>query len=258
MTVSAFIDESGKFKDHKIICIGCVAAFNQHVDEFAHEWGRLLALNGMKNFHATKALKHHVPLGVRNAALGLKDRTDALLPFIACIRKYLSVAIGLWIDVKVFNGLPPHFFQVFGHDPSYMAFVRTILQAVDFTPDRDGMVLVCDEDQETALAFYRLYRRVKQVMPSVKRKLQAISFCDDNAVFAVQAADLVASMVRLDALARRDRKKHEYRRLFRALTAQPEKYERIWYCGIARGDKKALLQTAKDTTEDLRRRKLIT
>lgn len=200
MTVSGFIDESGKFKDHKIICLGCVASFNQHVDEFAHAWGSLLAMNGMKKFHATKALKHHVPLGTKNAALGLENRIDALIPFIDCIRKYLAIAMGCWIDVKAFKALPSHFFQVFGHDPSYMAFMRTILQVVDFTPDRDGLVLVCDEDEETALPFYKLYRRIKQVMPEVKRKLNAISFCDDNAVFAVQAADFVASMVRLDAL----------------------------------------------------------
>jgi hypothetical protein len=258
MTVSAFIDESGKFKDHKVICIGCVAGFNEHVDNFAQEWGRLLEQNGMKNFHATKALKHHVPLGTKNAALGLKDRIEALLPFVRCIRKHLGVASGCWIDVKIFKNLPSHFFQVFGHDPSYMAFMRTILLVADFTPDRDGMVLVCDEDEETALEFYRLYRRIKKVMPEVKRKLAAISFCDDTQVLAVQAADFVASMVRLDALARRDKKKHEYRKLFKALTANPEKHERIWFCGIAKGDKKALLQTAKDTTADLKRRKLIT
>ena len=257
MTVSGFIDESGKFKDHKVICIGCVAAFSQRIDDFAREWGRLLALNGMKNFRASKALKHHVPLGTKNSALGLKDRTDALLPFIACIRKYLEIAIGCWIDVKAFKALPSHFFQVFGNDPSYMAFVRTLLQVVDFTPDRDGLVLACDEDEETALQFYRLYRRIKKVMPGVKRKLGAISFCDDNQVFAIQGADLVASMVRLDALARRDKKKHDYQRLFKALTAQPGKHERIWFCGIAKGDKKALMKTADDTTKDLKRRKLV-
>jgi hypothetical protein len=254
---SGFIDESGKFKDHRIICLGCVASFNQHVDEFAREWGRLLALNGMRSFHANKALKHHVPLGTKTAAIGLKARIDSLLPFIHCIRMYLAVAVGCWIDVKAFKSLPSHFFQVFGHDPAYMAFVRTILILSDFTPDRDGTVLVCDEDEETALAFYRLYRRVKKVVPEIKRKLAAISFGDDDAIFAVQAADLVASMVRLDALSRRDKKKHQYRPLFEALTAQPKKIERIWFVGIAQGDKKALLQTAKDTTEDLKRRKLI-
>jgi hypothetical protein len=211
----------------------------------------------MKNFHTTKTLKHHVPLGTKTDALGIEKRTEALLPFVACIRKYLEVAIGCWVDAKAFKALPSHFFKVYGDDPAYMAFVRTMLQVVDFTPDRDGLVLVCDEDEQTALQFYKLYRRIKKVMPGVKQKLNAISFCDDKFVFAVQAADFVASMVRLDALARRDKKKHQYRRLFKALTATPQKHERIWYCGIARGDKKALLQTAKDTTKELRKRKLI-
>ena len=38
--VSAFVDESRKFKDHKVIAIGCVAGYNEQVGEFAQEWGR--------------------------------------------------------------------------------------------------------------------------------------------------------------------------------------------------------------------------
>jgi hypothetical protein len=258
MTISGFIDESGKFKDHRIICIGCVAAFNEHVEDFAHEWGRLLALNGMKTFHTTKALKHHVPLGEKTDALGLGKRTEALLPFVACIRKHLEIAIGCWVDAKAFKALPSHFFRVFGDNPAYMAFMRTMQRILDFAPPRDGIVLVCDEDEETAFEFYKLYRRIKKVMPGVRKKLNAISFCDDNFVFAVQAADFVASMVRLDALARRDKKKHQYRRLFKALTAQPDKkYERIWYAGVGKGDKDSLEKIARNTIADLRQRKLI-
>lgn len=94
-------------------------------------------------------------------------------------------------------------------------------------------------------------------MPGVKHKLGAISFCDDNAVFGVQAADFIASMVRLDAIARRDKKKHQYRRLFKALTANPEKHERLWYCGIAQGDEKVLTETAEGVIQDLKKRGLI-
>lgn len=257
MQVSSFFDESGKFKDHRIIAIGCVAALNQHLDSFADEWGRLLALNGMKAFHTTKALRHHVPLGTKNDALGLKKRITALLPFVACIRKHLEVAVGCWIDVKAFKALPSHFFKVFGNDPSYMAFVRSLLHVLDFTGDNDQIVLVCDEDEQTALAFYGLYKRVKMVMADVRCKLKAISFGDDTALFAVQASDFVASMVRLDALSKRDKRKNTYKPLFEALTAHPQATERIWYAGIGKGDKAALLAIAKDTIADLRRRKLI-
>jgi hypothetical protein len=46
-------------------------------------------------------------------------------------------------------------------------------------------------------------------------------------VFAVQAADFIASMVRLDALARHDKKRHDYQKLFKTLSAQDyEKFEK--------------------------------
>ena len=78
-----------------------------------------------------------------------------------------------------------------------------------------------------------------------------------RAVFAVQASDFVASMVRLDALFKRDKRKNPYQALFEALTAQPKRRERIWYVGIGHGDKQALLDFAEDTLRDLRKRKLI-
>jgi hypothetical protein len=257
MTVSGFFDESGKFKDHKVISIGCVAAFNQHVDDFAHNWGRLLFINGLENLSAKNVLNYNRPLSRKVDAFGVRERTDALLPFIACVRKHLEVIVGCAVDVRAFKKLPSHFFQVYGTDPSYMAFARTILQVCDFTPLRDRIVLVCDEDEETALPFYRLYRRVKKVIPEIQRKLNAISFCDDNAVFALQASDLVASLVRLDAAARLTKKPYDYAELFSAMTAIPEKHERLWFCGIATADNKTLLKTAKDTAADLKRRKLI-
>jgi hypothetical protein len=77
-------------------------------------------------------------------------------------------------------------------------------------------------------------------------------------VFAVQAADFIASMVRLDALARRDKKEHEYRKLFKALSANPDKHERIWFCGIASGDKSTLTATANAVIGQLKHEGKIT
>jgi hypothetical protein len=258
MTVSAFVDESGKFKDHKVIVIGCVAGFAEQVNnDFAPEWGRLLRLNGLKYLTAKTVLKYHVPLSEKNPALGLDARTEALLPFVSCIRKHLQVVIGCAVDVRYFKKLPPHFFQVYGNDPSYLAFVRAVTQIDDFTPSKEKISLICDEDEETAIPFYRLYRRVKKVLPSARKKLAAISFADDKVMFALQAADLVSSLLRLDSTARLTRKRHDYNRLFKALTRAPEKHERLWFCGIATANKKSLLNTARDTAEELKKRKLL-
>jgi hypothetical protein len=56
-TVSSFFDESGKFRDHKVISFGGVAAYNDHFPAFANEWGRLLFRNGIR---VLSAKTHHL------------------------------------------------------------------------------------------------------------------------------------------------------------------------------------------------------
>src|ERR1700691_3750879 len=101
----------------------------------------------------------------RKESGGVSKRTKALTDFVLCIRKHLQVVIGCAVDVRYFKKLPPHFFQVYGHDPSYLAFVRAVLQVSQFTPDGERVSLICDEDEETAIPFYKLYRRVKKILP---------------------------------------------------------------------------------------------
>src|ERR1700683_88712 len=51
-TVTSFFDESGKFKDHKVISFGGVSSYNEDFPAFAEEWNRLLVKNGLKVLHA--------------------------------------------------------------------------------------------------------------------------------------------------------------------------------------------------------------
>jgi hypothetical protein len=40
-TITAFLDESGKFKDHKVICFGGVYSYNENFNEFGEDgWRR--------------------------------------------------------------------------------------------------------------------------------------------------------------------------------------------------------------------------
>jgi hypothetical protein len=138
-----------------------------------------------------------------------------------------------------------------------MAFMRTMMQVADFASETDRISLICDEDEQTALAFYGLYRRLKKVVPSVRKRLVAISFADDRYVFALQAADLITALIRLEKTAQLTRKKYDYKPLYKALIAQPQREEKIWYCGIATGDKKALTKTATDVIAQLKKERKI-
>jgi hypothetical protein len=167
------------------------------------------------------------------------------------------VVSGVAIDVAAFKKQPSHLFQKLGNDPSYAAFVREILQIIDFCGTDDGISLICDEDEETAMEFYRLYRHIKRVWPTAKDKLAGITFADDTQLFALQAADMVASLIRLEAGRRMLALPYDYGDLFQDLTAATAKPgERIWQSEIAFADENTMVQLATDLKGEWDRREI--
>jgi hypothetical protein len=243
-TVTAFFDESGKFKDHKVISFAGVAGFNEEFQPFADEWGRLLYRNGLQILSAKDAFNARRPLSRKNTRVGVKERNEDLCQFVGCIRKHLSVVTGVTIDVRAFKKLPSHFFQSYGNDPVFVAFARALLKVVEFTPDPDKISFICDDEEQVAFHIYRLYRRIKRVYPEARKKLVGITFADDRVLFGLQAADLVAALMRLEAGRKWLRTRYDYAPLFNALSKFPERHERIWEVSTAFADKPTLIGLA--------------
>jgi hypothetical protein len=248
-TVTACFDESGKFRDRDVVCFGGVASYAEDLTSFGEEWSRLLVRNGLKSLSAKDALNFKRPLGIINNDTSKAKRALALLPFVHCIRKHLLAVTAVTISVPGFKKSPSHVFQFFGNDPIYVAFTRAILHVLDFTPDRDKVSFICDDDEQSAVSFFRLYRRLKNVWPDAKKKLMGISFVDDQVLFALQAADLVAALARLEAGRRWFKIKHPYPSLFKELTKNPEKHEKLWLCDVAFAGEDTLTSFGKDLGE---------
>jgi hypothetical protein len=107
--------------------------------------------------------------------------------------------------------------------------------------------MICDDDEETSVPFLRLYRRVKKVWPDAKRKFGGIAFVDDRYLFGVQAADLVASIVRYQAGSEINGTPYDYKALYDALTAHPEKHESFLFnVAVGIGDKQKMLKMAEE------------
>src|SRR6266851_3096552 len=94
MGISAFLDESGKFKDHPVVSLCAIVSATAHFNAFADEWGSCLKIAGLEVISAKKVLNANRPLSHKLLALGIGKRADALLPFIACIRKHLAFVTG--------------------------------------------------------------------------------------------------------------------------------------------------------------------
>src|SRR5438876_7324139 len=131
-TVATFMDESGKFRDREVVCFGGVCAYNEFFNPFADEWGRLLLRNGLQVLSAKDSFNWNKPLSAKNSRTGIKERTEDLLPFIACIRKHLQLVTGIAVDVAAYKQLPQRFHESYDRDPIYMAFARALLKATEF------------------------------------------------------------------------------------------------------------------------------
>jgi hypothetical protein len=247
LTLMSYFDESGKFKDQRVVAFGGVIGIASHMDPFFEEWHKCLYQNGLPVLSMKQALRHDRPLSEKNPALGLRARIEALLPFILCIRKHLLAITGIALDTEAFRALPSHYHQILGSDPFFTAFLRTLIGVVDMALNDDKFMIVCDDEEAMALPMYKLYRRVKLVHPKSNDVLKSLCFGDDEYMYALQAADCVASIIRREA----DRKffgtPDDYAELFAAMTKNPDRDagEKIWACNIAFADKEMLTRTAE-------------
>jgi hypothetical protein len=254
-TVTTFMDESGKFRDRKVVCFGGVSAYNEFFALFADEWGRLLLKNGLQVLNAKDSFNWNSPLSAKNNRTGLKERIEDLLPFIACIRKHLQLVTGVTVDVAAYRELPQQFHEVYDRDPIYMAFARALLQATGFTGKNNKLGFTCDDDLETGNKFFILYRKIRRVMPDIRHILVAITFAEDRYLFGLQAADVVSGLMRLEAGKKMLGVPYDYETLFHELSSVPKPCERIWEVSACFADKKMLENLANSLIENLRKKK---
>jgi hypothetical protein len=210
MMISAFLDESGKFKDHSSISFAGVAGDPQDFAMFNTEWKRHLRLNGLSLLSMKNALNANKRLSEKRAALGITNRIDALKPFAECIRRYLQNVTNVTVDVEAWRATPTHLRNLWSDDPVFMAFTRELLAVMEPLGPNDNISVVCDDKEHTALPMYKLYRRVKLVYPDARRKMASLSFADDEVFPQLQAADFVSSLSRLEGKKRFHGEDYEY------------------------------------------------
>ena len=144
----------------------------------------------------------------------MNNRLHALMPFAECIRKHLQNVIGVAVDVKAFNESPSHLRQLWTDDPISMAFTRSLLAIIEPLAPSDNISVICDDEEHTALPMYKLYRQVKLVYADARRRLASLSFADDEVFYALQAADFVASLLRLEAKSKFSGEEHQWHPLW--------------------------------------------
>lgn len=216
-----FLDESGKFKDKRVVSFCGFVSPLARVREFEEEWNGLLRHFGLHCLTMKRALRRKIPFSPNTKAKSAEERNKAFVPFIECIRKHFEMGVAITVDVDAYKKWSPQAKRRVGgsDDPHYFAFLCAVTGASKYINGQDDKFsLICDDDKATAMNCYRLYSRVKTINPELKRKLVSITFADDDELVPLQAADLLASLSRLEAARQFHRDYYEYMPSFKALT----------------------------------------
>jgi hypothetical protein len=221
--LNSFWDESGKFNDHKVISFCGVGLSIPALGQFEDKWKELLRRNEIDFLKMSEALCASKPLSAVIPAQTSADRIEALKPFAACLFESFEIGVALAVNVEAYTRTPQHIKKsIGGKDPFYFSFLNGVMLIARYVQDDDKISFVCDDDEGAAETCLKMYRKMKILDKEWKRKLSAITFANDHVFVALQAADMLSSLVRLQA-------NYEF-------FSQPYDYEPLFaYLGESRG-----------------------
>ncbi len=219
--LNSFFDESGKFKDHKVVSFCGVCATPSKLHIFDEEWRELLRRFDLPYLTMKRALANHRALSPKIPKQSADDRAEALKPFSSCLRNNLEVGVVIQIDVQGYAALSPKARKSIGNanDPYYLAFIRSLTELTAYAHGEINVSFICDDGEDTALPCYKFYRQIRKLNPIWRDRLVSLSFADDKKFPGLQAADMLASLARLEARRRFYREHHDYRGLVNHLLA---------------------------------------
>jgi hypothetical protein len=244
-----YFDESGKKSDHPVVTFAGVCVSQLKLQAFDDEWASLLRQYGLRSLHMARASRLSEKVCDKMPCKQTADeRMNALTPFADCMNNHLEVGLIQAIDVVGFNSMSKHAKAKLGNtdDPYYLAFARATLELLDHVHKDDRISIICDHDQDTAWACYQHYRGVRNAHEAVRKKTVAISFADDEYFPALQAADMVAFLARLEAKSQFYGDRYDFRRLFRHLTTSKGTGGMQWFSMFADKEKCKLLSDDLD------------
>jgi hypothetical protein len=245
----AHIDESGKHHQHEIVSFVAMCAADDRLAEFNDAWRAILRRYGLDTLHMVKVTKTK-KFSPNVPAPSTAERIEALKSFADCINTKLEAGFGMAIDVPAFRNLSKGMRAGLGNheDPYHVAFIRVLLEIAGYVHEDNKISLLTDYDMETGWETFRSYKGMRHTYPELRKKTIALSYVGDEHFPAVQAADMVAYLVRLEAKWLFHRIPYDYKPLLDHLIDRRPAFSTLKW-GICLANK-AVMETLK-TKEDI-------
>jgi len=188
----AFLDDSGKFKDSDFVCLAGYLSDDDGWTQFSEKWGKLLIKHGIPYIHMKELISLRGPY--ENLGWTPAQRDDVVNDFIDVIRAHIQVGFGVAVDAKYFRSMCADAQKKIG-DPAYFCLHRILyliikkLKSVGYQP---SVTITFDDCEEFSVRCYRIWSKLRKIVPDVHDYVPSISFADDQKFWPLQAADILA------------------------------------------------------------------
>ncbi len=136
-----------------------------------------------------------------------RRKQEMLIDFARIIQQAHVACVGCTVDAAHYGTMQETDYKRSMHNPLYLAFynlVRNALDKLDWLPGGQLMSVIIDDDQESSENYYNLLAAMRKQFPAeVHKRIAALSFANDVAFPAIQAADMIAYESRTLMLARK-------------------------------------------------------
>jgi hypothetical protein len=188
-----FLDGSWPGDGSGCMAFGALAARQDPLIEFHLRWSALLDEYGLPALHMTELMSFRGPFNALAAEWG--DDRDAKRN--ALLSRFADVLCGspqwapscMVADIETFSAKTRQAKKV----ELFQSLVRRILL---HAPAGDTIFLLCDEEQDVDRDYLGWLRNLKLQDSKIRRQVVGISFVDDEVVLPIQAADMIAWVVR--------------------------------------------------------------
>ena len=249
-----FCDEGGKYQQNAVVSLSGLTVSPRRLELFNDEWNEWLRSYDLKSIHMKSLANCYSAHGKQMPRDQTVDqRAEALFPFADCINRHMEIGIMEAWDVKGYASIPTEARDRLGgsNDPHYLCFVRAVQEMVSRLQEKDTVNIVFDDDLMKAWDGYLHYRAVCKALPEIRKKCSSLTFARDDDYPALQAADMVAFLARLEANSRFFGESNEWNKLFSHLITEPKPSVGLmrWYSSFL--DEKKFLELAGNQSKPL-------
>lgn len=194
IVLMAYFDESGKWKSQDFICLSGFISEDSRLEALCNTWRKLLEKYQIPILHTTDLMTSPPQPPYDAEAWTAERKRQAIDDFATTVGKHILRGVSVGVDTRAYRAMPKQARDSIG-DPAMFCFARVIRRIVDSLEEwqwDEPIGSIFDDVEHGAMKCYSLYREIKRHDPRAKRLLPTITFADDQVMFPLQAADLIA------------------------------------------------------------------